>query len=139
MKMLLLAEPLLKLCDRLENLIRTELPGIRIERTVSTGSFLRQLCQPMRRISVIVVFVVSESDINRLMALKPLFEDIRLILVLGDREQQTMAVALCLNPCFISYFDNDPREIIAVLEKIERRTRIHAGSGKSRQTIGEGK
>lgn len=33
-----------------------------------------------------MVFVIYENDIDRLLALKPLFDDIRLILMLSDND-----------------------------------------------------
>ena len=68
-----------------------------------------------------MVFVIDENDIDRLLALKPLFDDIRLILILPGREKKLVALGLGLNPCFVGYSDSDPADIALVLKKIDQQ------------------
>ena len=68
---------------------------------------------------------MCEKDVDPFLTLKPLFDNIRLILVLPDGTTGMMAPWLQLNPSFISYTDtytdNDFSDILSVLKK------IHAG------------
>jgi hypothetical protein len=47
-------------------------------------------------------------------------ENIRVILVLPDREEKTLALGLKLSPSFVSYIDNGASDICAVLQKIQK-------------------
>jgi hypothetical protein len=79
----------------------------------------------LNRITVIVVFVIYENDIEKLLTLRPLFDDIRLILILPDREKNLVALGLGLNPCFVGYSDSDPADIALVLKKIDQREKYN--------------
>lgn len=122
MNIILYAEPAEKAREKLEKLIRAELPGLQVDRVDSIQSLSQKLCRPLNRISVIVIFLVSESGIAPLLTLKPLFDHIRLILVLPDKTKRLTALGLQLGPCFISYWDNSLEDITAVLKKIDQRT-----------------
>jgi hypothetical protein len=107
--------------NELEGIIHGELPQIQVEKINSTLYLKEKLCRPLNRISVIVVFVNCESDIDRLFSLRPLFDGIRLILVFPDGENKMISQGLGLNPCFVSYSDSDPSDITLVLKKIDQR------------------
>ena len=99
-------------------LIQNQFPDIQMDILGSVRGLSEKLCRPLNRISVIVIFVICEKDIDRLLTLKPLFDNIRLILVLPDRTTGVMAHGLQLNPCFISYLDSDFLDIASVLKKL---------------------
>nr|NJM03885.1 hypothetical protein [Desulfobacula sp.] len=121
MKIALYADAVQEMGNRLEGMIQDELPQIRIEKMNSIGYLKEKLCRPLNRISVIVVFVIYEKDLYRLFPLKPLFDDIRLILILPDSGRDLTALGLGLNPCFVGYSDSDPADIVLVLKKIGQR------------------
>ena len=124
MKIILCADDSEPLGKNLELLIQNQLSEIQIDTMNSISDLSRKLCRPLNRISVIVIFVRCENDIRKLLTLKSLFDNIRLILVLPDRTREMMGLGLQLNPCFISFLENDLLDIISVLEK------IHGGQRK---------
>jgi hypothetical protein len=123
MKIVLFAEDVQEMGNELEGLIYDELPQTQVEKINSTLYLKEKLCRPLNRISVIVVFVNCESDIDRLMTLRPLFDGIRLILVLPGGENKLTSLGLGLNPCFVSYSDSDPSDIALVLKKIDQQVK----------------
>ena len=121
MEVVLYATAAQKRGNKLEKLIQDELPQIQIEKINSIRSLKGKLCRPLNRISVIVMFVISEDDIDHLLTLRPLFDGIRLILVLPERKKKLTALGLVLNPCFVGYSDSDLIDIASVLKKIDQR------------------
>ena len=102
----------------LEKLIQDQLPIIQMETLGSVDGLSRILCRPLNQISVIIIFVNCEEDLHGFLALTPLFDNIRRILILPGRAEGMVALGLQLNPCFITYLDNDFLDIISVLKKI---------------------
>ena len=121
MKIALYADPVQEMGNTIEGMIQNELPQIQIEKMNSIGFLKKSLCRPLNRISVIVVFVFHEKDIDLLLTLRSLFDDIRLILILPDRGKKLTALGLGLNPCFVGYSDSDPADITLVLKKIDQQ------------------
>ncbi len=106
----------------LEQRIQNQLPRMQVEIVDSIGLIAQRLCRPLNGISVIILFIASESQIEQLLAIQPFFDDIRLILIFPDTNRTMMAKGLQLDPCFISYLHSDLNDITSVLEKIETLT-----------------
>ncbi len=125
MKIILYTESKEGMGKNLQELIHHQLPKVQIDAIHSIRRLSSTLCRPLNRVSVIIVFVMCEKDVDPFLTLKPLFDNIRLILVLPDGTTGMMAPWLQLNPSFISYTDtytdNDFSDILSVLKK------IHAG------------
>lgn len=77
------------------------------------------LRQPLHKVSVLILFIASRKDLEALNTLVSLFDNIRIIIVLPDREKSTMSLCIALKPSFISYIDSDLMDIALVLKKIE--------------------
>jgi len=105
----------------LETLIGKQLPNIQTETIHSARQLSDILCRPLHRVSAMVVFILCKKEIQHLITLTPLFDHIRVILILPDRTKPMMTLGLQLNPCFISYPDNDFADIISVLNKLYQR------------------
>ena len=67
----------------------------------------------------IAVFLASDrEDLQQLVAIRDLIINIRIILVLPDRENETIAEGHSLQPRFITYLDSDFEEIGSVMNKM---------------------
>ena len=68
---------------------------------------------------VIVVFqAVGQEDLQSMLSIRDLLVDVRILMVLPDKEKETIAKAHRLRPRFITYADSDFLEIGAVLNKM---------------------
>ncbi len=119
MNLVLYADRSQKMGKILEQLIQDQLPNIQVETLGSISRIAQRLCRPLNGISVIILFIISGNQVEKLLTLKPFFDNTRLILVLPDTDKALVAKGLQLNPCFVSYLDNDPHDITSVLKKIE--------------------
>lgn len=67
---------------------------------------------------IAVLFVKSREELLELQSLGELLCDLRIILLLPDDEEETIAAGHLLRPRFLSYADGDFREVAAVLYKM---------------------
>jgi hypothetical protein len=91
MKIILYADDKEAMGKNFGKLIQTQFPNIQMDTLGSVRRLSEKLCRPLNRISVIVIFVVCEADIDQFLTLNPLFDNIRLILVLPDGTRDMIA------------------------------------------------
>ena len=60
----------------------------------------------------------SKEDLLNLLFIRNLLQDIRIILILPDREKDTIEKGHRLYPRFMSYLDGDLEEVAAVLNNV---------------------
>lgn len=123
MNIILFADIQEKKSSALARLIQNQFPGIHVDTVHSVNGLSKKIRRPFNGISVIVVFVVSEDTITGLSPLLPLFETIRLILVLPERADGLGALGLKLSPFFVGFRDSSLEDITAILTRLEQRSR----------------
>jgi hypothetical protein len=89
---------------------------IEILRTIE--SLNRRLRQPVNNFNIAVLLASSKEDLLDLPALRDLFWNLRIILIIPDRKSETVAMGHMLRPRFLSYADGDFNDVAAVLEKM---------------------
>jgi hypothetical protein len=72
------------------------------------------------RLSLIlaVLLTTSQEELHEVLKLRPLLEDIPLILILPDKDKDTIAQGHLLAPRFLTYLQNSFHEIYDVLSKM---------------------
>ena len=68
--------------------------------------------------SIAVLGVENHEELRDLIAVRPLFDDMRLILILPDRKKETLAQGHRLYPRFISHAGCEPADVGEVLAKM---------------------
>jgi hypothetical protein len=110
--------------ERLQHLIETRIPGKKI-----------RLCRSIKAIShclngfgvnnAIVILIPSrEEDFEKILDSYDLLADIRIILILPDAREETIAKGHRIYPRFISYRGDDFEEVVTVLENMLSKTKI---------------
>jgi len=104
--------------DRLGQQIKANLPeaGMVVCRTLSDLS--QSLRQPEEDLGVAVLIVSDQKDLQNIISIRHLFQTIRIILLLPDKEPETVAMAHQLRPRFLTGRDSDLAEVMAVLKKM---------------------
>ncbi len=81
-------------------------------------SLSQALRQPSNAQYIVAVLIAAKKqDLDDLIKVQDLLRDLRVILVLPDREKDTVAKGHSFRPRFLSYSDSDFNDIVAVLEK----------------------
>ena len=107
-------EPTKRLQRVIEAIFQEE--NIEIHRTIESLS--QRLCQLPNKPSIAILLVTSQEELLDILHIRKLFRDIRIVLILPDREESTVAKGHRLYPRFFSYIDSDFKEIAAVLNKM---------------------
>jgi len=90
--------------------------GLEIYRTIESLS--QRLRQPEKNLTVAVLFAISNRELLDIISIKELLFNVRIILVLPDREEDTITKGHSLHPRFLTYIDGDFGDIAAVLSKM---------------------
>ncbi|MDY6973844.1 MAG: hypothetical protein SV775_16210 [Thermodesulfobacteriota bacterium] len=104
--------------ERLRGLIETLIPNRKIEIHRTIDSLACRLRQPGDNPSVMIIMAGSKEELSGILSLRDLLWDVRIILVLPDREEDTVARGHTLRPRLLTFVDSNFVEVAAVLEKM---------------------
>lgn len=108
--------------ERITQVIQEVASGEEVEIFNSISDLSCRLRQPNHGLTIAVLHAGSNEDLLDLVAIRNLILDIRIILILPDREENTIAKGHILRPRIISYPDSDFKEVSAVLSKLVRNS-----------------
>jgi len=80
--------------------------------------FTNKLRQPMNGISIAILMITTGQELKELISLRELMDNIRLILVLSDRNTKTLALGRHLKTSYISDIDSNLSNVASVLGQI---------------------
>jgi hypothetical protein len=89
-----------------------------------------QLKQRMDDRALMVLFAKSRSELMKLISLKKLFGDMRIILILYDHDENTTAMGYKLRPRFMTYADSDFLDVAAVLGRMDFKAKLDSPEDK---------
>ncbi len=104
--------------ERLHKIIEALVPEEQTEIYQTIHSLSRRLRRPKCDVAIAVILTTTKDELLEISSLKDLLGDIRVILILPDMEDETIAIGHKLRPRFLSYADGDFKDIGAVLCKI---------------------
>jgi len=78
--------------------------------------------RPRGELRVAVILCSSREELSQIVSLGPLISDLRILLLLPDRERETIARGHTLYPRFLSFVDESFEEVGAVLGKMLARS-----------------
>jgi hypothetical protein len=118
MKMLLYSE---KEDDKTEFLTR-ETEDLVWEEPIEVCQTIEALRHRLTRLGsspdIAVIMVREKKELKMIVSLKDLLADVRTIVILPDREEDTISQGHKLYPRFLTYMDSDFGEVAAVLKKM---------------------
>lgn len=104
-------------------MIHGEFPEIKIEICDSIDGLSSILRQPMHRVSAVILKVLSNEELVALTAMLPLFDNIRVILILSDPDENAHELCFKLKPSFVGDGDTDLKDVLSVLGQIKKITK----------------
>ena len=119
--------------ERVQRIIAGLVPQehLKIYRTMESLSL--RLRQFRGDLFLAVILLKNRNELLDILSIRDLLDGIRIILILPDRENTTIAKGYKLYPRFVSYADSDFTDVAAVLEKMLK----HLGSTKYQYQGGE--
>jgi hypothetical protein len=104
-----------------------KLEGIHYSECIgSMNGLIRHLRTPLGISTIGVIWPANKGELSRLLALRCLFRDMRIVLVLPDHEPQTISDGHLLRPRFICHADGEMTDVEAVMAKMTRVRQIPA-------------
>ena len=92
--------------------------GVRLETYSDLDDVFQRLRQPRLNLKIGVLAIDSEAELDRLLTIRELLSDMRLVLVLSDKDPQTVSKAHALAPRFITFSDAGIDPLVSVVEKM---------------------
>jgi hypothetical protein len=115
---------------RLQNVIETCVPSISLEVFGSSHEFVQRIYQIPRKIDVAVLFAQNHNQLSELISLKDFLIDVRIILILPDREHLTVIKGHSLFPNYTSYIDSNATDVASVLNKMTSSLKTKKNEGE---------
>jgi len=104
--------------NKLQHIIEPLVPKEQMENYTSIRDIKQRLQRPMKEEVVGIFMPSNEKDLSDLLSINHLVRDIRIILVLPDRNEKTISIGHSLRPRFLTYADGDLRDVAAVMIKM---------------------
>lgn len=118
MKLLLYAPDKCRSGKRLQKVIEALVSEEDREIYRTIDSLTSGLRQPRHDPPLAVLVAESRENLSDILSLRDLLGDVRIMLVLPDREQNTIAKGHTLRPRFVTHADSNFVEMAAVLRKV---------------------
>jgi hypothetical protein len=104
--------------DKLAKTIKTYLPEVEMLVYRTVDDLAQGLRQPGRDSGVAILLVSNQKDLKSLLSIGYLFQNIRIILLVPNKEAEIVALAHQLRPRFLTDIHTDLAEVTAVLKKM---------------------
>lgn len=124
-----------RLKDHIERVVPTE----NLETFHDFQSLSRRLHKCLQNLAIAVLGAETREDLVRLLDLKELFADIRVILTLPDQASETIRAGHRLRPRYLSYNDSDFSDVAEVLETMLRRFPLTGETGLAMDLVAAAK
>ena len=109
--------------ERLNTVIQTFVPKREIETFETVETLSERLRQPKNDEDIAIFLATSKEELRELLCVGHFLGDRRVILILPDREKDTISKAHTLGPRFLAYADSNFIDVAAVLSKMLSATR----------------
>lgn len=103
---------------RIQEVVQDALPVQDVEIYRSIAALSRRLRHPRSNISAVVLLISAVSELIELGSMPSLLQDLKIILVLPDREEETVSWGHRLFPRFVTYVDAELADLGAVLRRM---------------------
>lgn len=103
---------------RIEEGLSTLVPEETVEVYRSIDDLANRLHRLLDGDAIAILQPRAREELLNIVSIKDLLQDVRIILLLPDREEETISLAHRLRPRFLSYTNADLSDVFAVLSKM---------------------
>jgi hypothetical protein len=121
--------------ERLRAALEAVVPGERITVCRTLEQLSRSLVRPLYDLLAVVLLINSDKELTDILAIQHLLWDVRVILLLPDRQRDTIARGHRLRPRFLTFADGNSHEVAAVLAKMMRTDIVFAEERNSQTSL----
>jgi hypothetical protein len=84
----------------------------------TTPDLALRLRMPLRESSIVVLLISDEEDLKNMLSIQSLLINMRIVLILPDRNDGTIEAGHELHPRYLSFKDNGLKDLKAVLSRM---------------------
>lgn len=110
--------------SKLREVVEAVSPSVTVETFRSISDLSARLHKPAFNSPIVVLLAMNREDLENIVAIQDLLFDSRIVLILPDKEDDTMALGHTMRPRFVSCRDSSFSDIAAVLNKMINRPEI---------------
>ena len=103
---------------QLRKMIEDVVPNENTEIYNTIDTLGQRLSRPSYNIAVAVLLISGREELRDVLSIRHLFDNIKIILILPDRKNETIVIGHKLRPRFLSYTDSDFIDVAVVLENM---------------------
>jgi predicted methyltransferase len=104
--------------EKLQRAIEAVIPEGEMEIYLSINRFLERILQFSYDESIAILLTSSRKELHEVISIREQLRDLRIILILPDKEELTVAMGHTLYPRFLSYVDSDFMDVTLVLKRM---------------------
>ncbi len=104
--------------QRIWELIQRQSAYGQVEMYNAIDKFRTRMNQTNHSKVIAVLFISDRLELEKIVSFAEVLHDVKTILVLPDREPDTISIGHTLYPRFIGYADSDLQDVAAVLDKM---------------------
>lgn len=104
--------------ERFLRSVQTEFPSKIVESYGSFGGFKRRLRIPISSKVIAILIPADQRDLRNLVNLSGLVNGFPVVILLSDSSPQSTAIAHQLRPRFLSFIDENPASVVAVIDRL---------------------
>jgi hypothetical protein len=102
-------------------------------RVCSTIANLYQNLQmPKQHLTIAVLVLSNRNDLKKLRSIRPMFQGVRVLLVLPDTEEETIAMAHRFQPRYLTFVDKNIPALATVVDRMRKSTHRKEGLGDNK-------
>jgi hypothetical protein len=105
----------------LQAVVEKVLPKAHVEMFHTVYRLSERLHRPALNFPIVVLLAMNREDLEHIVAIQDLLLDSRVVLILPDKADDTLALGHALRPRFVSYQDSSFKDVGAVLNKMINR------------------
>ena len=103
---------------QLRKMIEDVVPNENTEIYSTIDTLGKRLRQPSYNIAIAVLLISGREELRDVISIRHLFDNIKIILILPDRKNETIVLGHKLRPRFLSYTDHNFIDVAVVLENM---------------------
>jgi hypothetical protein len=102
----------------LRKMIEDVVPNENTEIYSTIDTLCKRLSRPSYNIAIAILKISGREELRNLLSIRHLFDNIKIILILPDRKNETIVLGHKLRPRFLSFTDRDFIDVAVVLENM---------------------
>jgi hypothetical protein len=108
--------------ERVVDILERVVPGDRMRVCSTIGNLYKNLKMSQQHLTIAVLVLSNRRELMKLRSIRPMFRDMRILLVLPDTEEETIAMAHRFQPRYLTFVDKNIPALATVVDRMRKST-----------------